>query len=213
MHIFVEDNVNNLAPSIVISSGWDVSEDKVQDEAEGDVGGDVRGDVGGNVIGEMVEGEVGVKVECRKDDDVPELTEEVYLFSDSDNTDWMEGESNDGDGNDSTDGDDDEKSEDEGSDELLDDVNSIESVEPFSDQEPSCKIRKRNFSLLEIKGSKPFKVAEGGQIVFKKGQLFIYMNEFRNTLRDYTVLSGYELKRVKNELERVTAHYLNQECN
>ena len=56
----------------------------------------------------------------------------------------IEGESNDGDENDSTDGDDDEKSEDEDNDELLSDVNSIESVDPLSsDDESGSKIRKK----------------------------------------------------------------------
>uniref|UniRef100_A0A6I9QKP9 Uncharacterized protein At3g49140-like n=1 Tax=Elaeis guineensis var. tenera TaxID=51953 RepID=A0A6I9QKP9_ELAGV len=116
----------------------DVSEHEVQDKAEGDVGGDVRGDVGGNVIEGMVEDEVGVEVEDRRDDDVLELTEKVYSFFDSDDVDWIEGESKDEDRNDSTDEDDDEKSEDEGSDELLSDMNSMKSVDPLSsDEEPN----------------------------------------------------------------------------
>ena len=38
------------------------------------------------------------------------------------------------------------------------------------------------------------------------------MNEFRNTLRDYAVMDGYEFKRVKNEPDRMIAHCLGQEC-
>lgn len=48
------------------------------------------------------------------------------------------------------------------------------------------------------------------------------MNEFKNALRDYVILDGYEFKRDKNELEKVTtrnelekviAHCLGQGCN
>lgn len=107
---------------------------------------------------------------------MPELLKEVYLFSNLDHGDWMiEEESNDGDESASIDGSDDESSKADDGDDQLSDVNSIKSVDhPSSDEESSYKSRKRNFSLLNLQG-KSFKVAEGGQIVFEEGQLFVML--------------------------------------
>lgn len=119
IYLFVQDNVNNQVPSIVISFGWDVGEVEVEEQFEGQIGGQVRrggkveGDVGGQVRGEkaevdvggQVEGkveeeigsQVGERVDVRKSaslhivrkDNVPTLSKEIYLFVDSNDIDWM----------------------------------------------------------------------------------------------------------------------------
>lgn len=80
-----------------------------------------------------------------------------------------EEESNDGDASASIDGDDDESFEANDNDNQLNDsdnqssnMNFIESVDPQdSDEEYGSKLRKINFSSLNLQG-KPFKLVEGG---------------------------------------------------
>lgn len=71
---------------------------------------------------EEVNGRKSASLHIGRKDDVPELLEEVILFFNSDDNDWiMEEELNDGD--------DDERSENDGSDNQLGDINSIESID------------------------------------------------------------------------------------
>ena len=58
--------------------------------------------------------------------------------------------------------------------------------------------------LKGIEGS-VYKHKECDKIVFKEDQLFWNVKQLRDILKDYSIDGGYDIKRKKNDLQRVTA--------
>ena len=77
------------------------------------------------------------------------------------------------------------------------------------DDEPICRPKRRDFKGKQFhtpyNDKKPYQNSKR-EVVLEKGMIFADVNNFRASLKDYIVDTGFKIVRIKNKKSRVTAH-------
>ncbi|KAF5946574.1 hypothetical protein HYC85_016802 [Camellia sinensis] len=84
------------------------------------------------------------------------------------------------------------------------------------DNEPTCRPKRRYFKGKQFHtpydDKEPY-LNPKGEVVLEKGMIFADVNSFRTALKDYTVETGFQNVRDKNEKSRVTTHCAAEGCH
>ncbi|KAL7177397.1 hypothetical protein ACSBR2_030704 [Camellia fascicularis] len=83
------------------------------------------------------------------------------------------------------------------------------------DDEPICRPKRRDFNGKQFHtpydDKEPY-LNPKGEVVLEKGMIFTDVNNFRASLKDCIVETGFKIVRDKNEKSRVTAYYATEGC-